>query len=418
MKVLIPILIGLLVMGCGKKQSTNTNEGNNTPENSAKKNVEKETPSKENVVGTYVLNQGIAIWTHYFLENGVYWYSLDDSSREGRWKIIGNEVHTEDDDLDGYDKVFNINSDGNIVWIAQIRDTSRKRQDFPKDKQFIYKKTTSETKEPPSKKAADALANKLTSLSPGINEIQVEHDGRSRRLIITTPKTFGRQSPYPALFCFHGAGGKADGPTKRWSPHADKRGLIVVSGEAVQPLAKWNFRDKFHTEEHDDVGFILKVVEALVGSRIADPKTIYATGHSSGGLFCYRLAKEVAVFAALSPMSCGMVKGSHDPDEKTKFVPILQVIGDQDKSFNGSSNPKVTMYSAAKRIDVWRKFNRCRPDPVVIEKGKEIMVYTYASQSGIEVALCKVKDQGHFIRSDLRDIADSVALDFLLKHKK
>jgi poly(3-hydroxybutyrate) depolymerase len=75
------------------------------------------------------------------------------------------------------------------------------------------------------------------------------------------------------------------------------------------------------------------------------------------------------------------------------------------------------MYSAAKRIDVWRKFNRCGPDPVVIEKGKEFMVYTYASQSGIEVVLCKVKDQGHIIRRDLRDIADSVALDFLLKHK-
>ena len=40
MKVLIPIVIGLLVVGCGKdKQSTNTNGGNNTPEKSAKKKV-------------------------------------------------------------------------------------------------------------------------------------------------------------------------------------------------------------------------------------------------------------------------------------------------------------------------------------------------------------------------------------------
>ena len=263
----------------------------------------------------------------------------------------------------------------------------------------------------------DTLAANFAALSPGINEVKTEYDGRSRRLIVTTPKIFSLQNLYPILFCFHGAGGKADGPSKRWSPHADKRNLVVISAEAVQPLAKWNFRDKFHAEEHDDVGFILKVVEALVGSQVADPKTIYATGHSSGGLFCYRLAKEVTAFAALSPMSCGMVKGAHDPDQKTKFVPILQVIGDQDKSFNGSQN-KVTMYSAAKRIDVWRKFNQCDPNPVVLEKGKEIMVYTYASQAGIEVALCQVKGQGHFIRRDLRDIADSLALDFLLKHKK
>ena len=45
MKVLISILIGLLVVGCGEKQSTNTNDGNNTPEKPAKKNVEKETPT-------------------------------------------------------------------------------------------------------------------------------------------------------------------------------------------------------------------------------------------------------------------------------------------------------------------------------------------------------------------------------------
>ena len=265
---------------------------------------------------------------------------------------------------------------------------------------------------------AGALATDLTSLSPGISEIKVKHDSQSRRLIITTPKTFGHQGPYPVLFCFHGAGGKAEGQSKRWSPHADERGLIVISAEAVQPQAKWNFRDKFHAEEHDDVGFVLKVVEALITNKIADPKAVYATGHSSGGLFCYRLAKETVLFAALSPMSCGMVKGAHDPGEKTNPVSIMQVIGDQDKSYNGSTNPKVTMYSAAKRIDVWRTFNQCRPDPVVVKKGEEVVVTTYANESGIEVAFCKVKGEGHHVRRDLRDIADIAALDFLLKHKR
>ena len=264
----------------------------------------------------------------------------------------------------------------------------------------------------------ETLASDLTSLSPGKNEIQIEHDGRSRRLIVTTPKTFDRQGVYPILFCFHGAGGKAEGPSKRWSPHVDKNGLIVISAEAVRPLAKWNFMDDFHAVNHDDVGFISNVVEILVAQKIADHKAIYATGHSSGGLFCYRLAKETDLFAAVSPMSCGMAKGAHDPDEKTKSISIMQVIGDQDKSYNGSSTPKVTMYSARERIDVWRTFNRCRPDPIVVEQGEEVVLYTYANAAGVEVAFCKVKDQGHQIRRDLRDSADSMALDFLLKHKR
>ena len=38
-----------------------------------------------------------------------------------------------------------------------------------------------------------ALATELTSLSPGMNEVRIEHDGQTRRLIVTTPKTFDRQ---------------------------------------------------------------------------------------------------------------------------------------------------------------------------------------------------------------------------------
>ena len=270
----------------------------------------------------------------------------------------------------------------------------------------------------PRGNATNILVAQLASLSPGGNELNVDYGGQSRRLLITLPKKWERESQYPVLFCFHGAGGKADGPSRRWSPHADKRELIVISAEAVQPLAKWNFRDGFHAEEHDDVGFVLQVVEALISGKLADSGAVYATGHSSGGLFCYRLAKQTDVFAALSPMSCGMVKGAHDPDAKTKPVPILQVIGDQDKSYKGSSNPKVTMYSAARRMEVWRKFNQCAALPEITGQGEELEVHTFASPSGMEVVLCKAKGQGHFLRSDLRDKADSLALDFLLKHRK
>jgi poly(3-hydroxybutyrate) depolymerase len=77
------------------------------------------------------------------------------------------------------------------------------------------------------------------------------------------------------------------------------------------------------------------------------------------------------------------------------------------------------MYSARERIDVWRTFNRCHPGPVVVEKGEEVVLYTYANAAtGVEVAFCKVKDQGHLIRRDLRDSVDSIAIDFLLKHKR
>ena len=48
----------------------------------------------------------------------------------------------------------------------------------------------------------DALAAKLGAIFPGVNEVKVQHDGQLRRLIVTTPKTFNRQSLYPILFLF------------------------------------------------------------------------------------------------------------------------------------------------------------------------------------------------------------------------
>ena len=49
MKGLISILIGLLVVGCGVKQSTNTNESNNTPKKTATTAVQTEVEEKGSI---------------------------------------------------------------------------------------------------------------------------------------------------------------------------------------------------------------------------------------------------------------------------------------------------------------------------------------------------------------------------------
>ena len=72
----------------------------------------------------------------------------------------------------------------------------------------------------------------LTSLSPGRNEIELEYDGLSRRLLITTPKTYDDQKKYSILFCFHGAGGKVMGQGKKWILQLIDRAIMVCIGEA------------------------------------------------------------------------------------------------------------------------------------------------------------------------------------------
>jgi hypothetical protein len=67
MKALISILIGLLVVGCGEKQSTNTNDGNNTPEKPAKKKADKETAEAKAAADWKVIEEVIrgGLLAHY-----------------------------------------------------------------------------------------------------------------------------------------------------------------------------------------------------------------------------------------------------------------------------------------------------------------------------------------------------------------
>ena len=109
MKVLIPIVIGLLVVGCGKeKQSTNTNEGNNTPEKSTNKKIEKEIPSKgngnnsstANPVKELTINDVVGRWDGgaliaIFNEDGTVEALSDGKTVDtGTWSIKDGKVHT------------------------------------------------------------------------------------------------------------------------------------------------------------------------------------------------------------------------------------------------------------------------------------------------------------------------------------
>ena len=116
-------------------------------------------------------------------------------------------------------------------------------------------------------------------------------------------------------------------------------------------------------------------------------------------------------------MSCGMAKDAHEPDDNTTPVSLMQVIGDHDKSYQGSTTPKITMYSAEERIRIWNTFNNSNTKPEIEKHGDSIVWYTYTNPNGLEVVFGKVKGEEHHIRRNLRDATDVKALDFLFRHK-
>ena len=151
MKTLIPILIGLLVVGCGEVENgaykhrpkqTDTNESTPTT-NTNKVNGTTEKPAKEltaeekKVIGTYEMGgEGFTIRA-VFLDNGIIesYKNGKKEEEEDKWKIVDGELHIIHERGIA---VFRINKDGNITGIADIEDG--KREDFPKENQHTIKK--------------------------------------------------------------------------------------------------------------------------------------------------------------------------------------------------------------------------------------------------------------------------------------
>ena len=140
----ITLIIGLLVVGCGKQEQADTDESTpttntNEVDGTTAKPV-KELSAEEKVVGTYEYIDDNGNAHKYVLqESGVaeFYWSDRKSHIKRKWKISKDrELHI--DDKLGAIPILTINPDGSITLIADIVDG--KRTDFPKDNQITFKK--------------------------------------------------------------------------------------------------------------------------------------------------------------------------------------------------------------------------------------------------------------------------------------
>ncbi|MCP4786380.1 MAG: hypothetical protein GY903_10575 [Fuerstiella sp.] len=258
-------------------------------------------------------------------------------------------------------------------------------------------------------------------LKPGNNLLRIKFKGVTRDLFIEMPAVITKEERYPVVFGFHGDGGPKEAYNRRLSPFVKKHQIIGISIQGTPKLAgsgksSWDHHDGSDVDV-DDIGFVRYLVDYLNKTERIDLKRIYATGGSSGGLFCYRLAKETKLFAAIGPTKCGMIKGSHEPDSNTQPLSVMQMIGNEDKSFNGSSK-RLTMYSAVQRIEIWRKFLKCKPKPSVNTKIEGMTVKTYVNDKQQEVVYCMLHGVGHSIPKTIIPVMDGMIVDFFMKHKQ
>jgi polyhydroxybutyrate depolymerase len=163
----------------------------------------------------------------------------------------------------------------------------------------------------------------------------IEVDGITRSYHLHVPSAVG-PTPAPLVLVFHGGGGTGPGTERltRFTALADREGFLVAFPEGVEK--NWNDGREFtsssaHSDHVDDVAFVAVLIDAIGRAHAVDPRRVYATGISNGGIFSHYLAAHLSArIAAIAPV----VGGIADPPDAwlrpEQPVSVLMLQGTRD----------------------------------------------------------------------------------------
>jgi polyhydroxybutyrate depolymerase len=238
------------------------------------------------------------------------------------------------------------------------------------------------------------------------------HDGIERSYVVRVPHHLvQRNGLVPLVLVLHGGGGNADNAERMtgFTEEAEKEGFIVVypdgTGRFSGKLLTWNaghccgYAKKNRV---DDVGFINALIDRLIKDYPADPKRIYATGMSNGGMMTHRLGIELSNrFAAIAPVVAALFGDETRPQYP---VSALMLNGMLDKhvpvqgGLSGGRFPDswdgTPMKPVQEQAAFWALADGCTHTPVK-EENKAFILTRYQCPDGRGVGIYLVKDNGH-----------------------
>jgi polyhydroxybutyrate depolymerase len=221
-------------------------------------------------------------------------------------------------------------------------------------------------------------------------------DQTERSYVLHVPKSLKR--PAALVIVLHGGGGSAQSAIAQsnFDAVADRHGFIVAYPEGTdraRPLLNALGKPGFLTWNAgaccgvavergvDDVGFIRAMVAQIASAYPLDPKRIYATGLSNGGMMAYRLACEASdLVAAIGAVSAVIVVA---PCEPRSPVSVLHIHGTADENvpIAGGIGPKsITKYPyppVERSIAFWAARNDCGKDAVVSSPAPSVTLRSY-----------------------------------------
>lgn len=247
--------------------------------------------------------------------------------------------------------------------------------------------------------------------SDGLHTDSMSYGGLQRKYIYYIPAGIETIAKAPLVFFLHGMGASAQigvnvlGP--QYHARAERDKAIVVYPDATSK--HWN--DKLGgsyplTDNIDDVGYLTSLIDFFVRDFKADPKRVYFSGSSNGGMMTYRLSCDIPdKIRAIAPFISTISPQIAEQFASAKPVPIIITSGTADSIIKWEGGPvKVTrtprLYSGDENIAYWIARNgvkniakvKALPD---IEPGDQSTVEVHYYKGKNDVVLYKIINGGH-----------------------
>lgn len=256
------------------------------------------------------------------------------------------------------------------------------------------------------------------TLRGNISTVKLNSNGHERAFIWYKPTSITTNA---IVFVLHGSTGTGAGVREQtayqFDQIAEQEGFVVVYPTGY--FNHWNdcrgtADYQANKENIDDIAFF-KSIETYLNktlNRTFDYR--FATGHSNGGHFCFKLATEAPEWIdGIAPISASMpIPSNFDCQKKGQFVPILLINGTEDpvNPYEGGlvsilgNDSRGTVSSTDETMNYWTQLGNCSTPAtktdvpnINTKDNSTIEKYTWNCSGKTKAILYKVNGGGHTI---------------------
>lgn len=216
--------------------------------------------------------------------------------------------------------------------------------------------------------------------SDGTVEKTIQVSGIERSYLLHVPPSLPKDKPSPLVVVFHGGGGTGKNGDRftGFSKLADREGFIVVYPNGLNK--GWNdgrLTEQVQSQRNnvDDIGFVAALLKHLESEHNIDPKRVYATGPSNGGIFSNLVgAKMSDQFAAIAPVIGGMAPSVAENFHPSQPISVLMINGTADPlvpfeggKVNAFGQERGEIIPTSATVQKWVAHDDCNPKPEIHE---------------------------------------------------